>query len=172
MNKNELKQLITNFKNYKKAIILIAVALTGMLLIMLSETGNKEAEKCTDNIHAAVSESELSKEVETFIENIKGAGKTRVMLTFEALEETVYAVDRDEDSASDGRHNIKDKYVIIDGGSKEEGLKLKVVSPKVRGVAVVCEGGDNPLIKGQIISAVSALFDISSNKISVAVMAD
>lgn len=172
MNKDEFKQLISKLKNDKKAIIIIAVALSGMLLIMLSETGDKDTDKYTENTQITVSERELADEVESFIENINGAGKTRVILTFEALEETVYAVDRDEDLAADGRYNVKDKYVIVDSGNKEEGLKLKVVSPKVRGVAVVCEGGDNPLIKGQIISAVSALFDISSNRISVAVMAD
>ena len=63
------------------------------------------------------------------------------------------------------------EYKIIDGNNNEEGLPLKVILPEIKGIAIVCTGGENPVVKEQIISSLSALFNISSNRISVAVMA-
>lgn len=174
MNTEQLNRLIINIKSDKKIVFTIAVGLVGILLIMLSGSGNANdnAEKALTGEHMILSERELAGDVEDFIENIKGAGKTKVILSFEAFEETVYAVDKDENISSDGEADFSGQYVIVDNGSKEDGLKLKILSPKIRGVAVTCKGGSSPVIKEQIISAVSALFDISTNRISVAEMAD
>lgn len=174
MNADELKNLISKIKKDKKTMFIIGIALVGMLLILLSGTGQESGTdpKIKYEEQGKITENELALEVESFLENIKGAGKTKVILTFETYEETVYAYDKDEKHTSDGTKDYSDEYVIIDSGDAEAGLKLKILSPKIRGVAVICEGGDNPIIKEQITSALSALFDISSNNISVAVMAD
>jgi len=42
--------------------------------------------------------------------------------------------------------------------------------PKVKGVAVVCEGGDIPSVKQQINEIVTSVFDIPSTKVSIAKM--
>ena len=73
---------------------------------------------------------------------------------------------------ANGNSDVENKYVIIDNDKGEGGMQLKIISPKIRGVAVLCKGGDNPIVKEQIITAISALFDISTNKISVATMAN
>mgnify|MGYP000724289646 CR=1 FL=1 len=44
---------------------------------------------------------------------------------------------------------------------------LKEIYPKVKGVIVVAQGGDNVEIKNQIISAVMSLLDLDANKIEV-----
>lgn len=93
------------------------------------------------------------------------------MITYESYEETVYAYDKNENTDAQGEREFRSEYIVLDSGDKEDGMKVKVLLPEVRGVAVVCQGGGNPIIKEQIITAISALFNISSNKISVAVMA-
>ena len=55
--------------------------------------------------------------------------------------------------------------------SPEEPLVLKTKEAKIRGVLVVCEGGENPLVCEKVLEAVCALLDIPSNKVSVAKMA-
>ena len=116
-------------------------------------------------------ETELSDRLEKLLEAIDGAGKVKVMITFNTYSETVYAENSEENIGADGETDTSDEYIIIDGEDGETGLRLKIISPEIKGVAVICQGGNNPVIKEQIISVVSALFDISSNKISVAVMA-
>ncbi len=173
MNTESIRDILTKLKSDKKTMTVLIIAVAGMLLIMLSETGEKDnKDKATDNSSQYImSENELCEELETLIENINGAGKTKVMITFEASAETVYAADVQEKTTKDGEKDTNREYIIIDSSGGETGMKLKIISPQVKGVAVVCRGAKNPVIKEQIISAVSALFDISSNKISVAEMA-
>ena len=45
---------------------------------------------------------------------------------------------------------------------------IKEIYPEIRGIAVVCDGGNNPVIKEQLVSILSALFGINTNRISVA----
>lgn len=172
MNTEELKKMISKLKSDKKLLVVLILGFTGMLLVMLSGTESEaDAQSSVKNANSIVSEKQLADEVEKFVSNIKNAGKSKVVLTFESYEETVYALNSDEKTQKDGSYNQNREYVIIDSGNTETGLELKIKSPKIRGVAVLCEGGDNPIVKEQIISAISVLFDISSNKVSVAVMA-
>lgn len=173
MNKEEFSKIILKIKSDKKAMFIILIGFAGMLLIMLSGSDNENKYETTlDNQQIILSERELSYDVENFIENIDGAGRSKVILTFESYEETVYAYDQNESYNHNGESDVENKYVIIDNGEGEGGLKLKILSPKIRGVAVLCKGGDNPVVKERIIMALAALFDISTNKISVATMAN
>ena len=61
--------------------------------------------------------------------------------------------------------------MIIDGENGEEPIVIKTVGAKIRGVFVVCEGGDDPVIKEKIIKALCALLDIQSNQVSVTKLA-
>ena len=173
MNTDELKNFIEKIKGDKKTMLILSIGIIGMLLIMFSGTHVESSDKMnTDNSPTILTERELAYDVEKFISNIHGAGKTKVILTFESYEEMVYATDIDEKIDANGKNDAQIEYVIIDSDDGEDGLKLKILSPKIRGVAVLCAGGDNPVIKEQIITALSALFDISSNNISVAPMAN
>ncbi len=173
MNIEGIREILAKVKGDKKTMAVLIVALAGMLLIMLSETGENDNKDNTsdNNSQYVMSENELCQELENLIENINGAGKAKVMITFEASAETVYAADSQEKTTKDGEKDINSEYIIIDSSGGETGMKLKIISPEVKGVAVVCRGAKNSVIKEQIISLVSALFDISSNKISVAEMA-
>ena len=105
----------------------------------------------------------IQEEVEAVIESIKGAGEAKVFITYESNTENVYAINIDEKTDGTDLH-YKSEYIITD---EEQGLIIKVIYPKVRGVAVICEGGNDPLVKEKIYSVISALFDISTSRISV-----
>ena len=46
-------------------------------------------------------------------------------------------------------------------------MLISVKAPQVRGVIVVCDGGDNIAVKEKVINAVSGVFGISTTRISV-----
>ena len=41
------------------------------------------------------------------------------------------------------------------------------LEPRVKGVVVVCEGGDRPEVVGKVVDAVTVALDISSARVSV-----
>lgn len=172
MNTDELKNLFERLKKDKKAMIILIIGLTGMLLIMFSGTGNDDKkQKISDEESNIYSEYELSLKIEELIESIEGAGKCKAMISYICYEETVYARNENESRRENSEKNYSGEYIIIDTGDKETGLVIKTVLPEIKGIAVVCTGGDNPIVRERIISTLSALFNISSNRISVAAMA-
>ena len=127
---------------------------------------------------AAYSTEDYINDLETrlisIVSSIEGAGETKVMLTLESGSEEVYLHDYDygENIDSSGKNIVerKDEYVIIDGESGEKGIVVKVAEPKIRGVAVVCKGGDSDVVSVRITETVTALLDIPANRVSVAKM--
>jgi len=161
----KLSVLTDKIMKDKKALFIVAIAIVGMLLILFSGGSKTETE-----IAKGEYESEFSKDYEEklqrLISKIEGVGKVSVMITYESGEENVFASDKEE-SFRNGEQKIKNDYIIVDGDKGETGLKIKSVYPEIKGVAVVCSGASDPVIKERIISVVSALFDISTKNISV-----
>ena len=112
----------------------------------------------------------LENKIQSYIEKIDGAGKTEVIITLSETTEYIYATDdkdvRKNNSNSDDATIEKD-YVIIENNNNDVGLLIKTIEPKVRGVAVSCEGGDNAKVQQQIFSTIEALLDISTSNISI-----
>lgn len=173
MNSEYFKDIFSKLKKDKKSMVIVILGLMGVLLILLSEIGDDKSDKTAElNITTQITdETDMTAQLQKLIENIDGAGKTKVMLTFESYSESVYASDIHKSENADGDIDYSSEYIVVDSGTSQEGLLIKMTTPKIRGVAVVCQGGSNPVVKQQIVSAVSALFNISSNKISVAAMA-
>lgn len=84
---------------------------------------------------------QLEEELLFVVSNIQGVGQAKVFLTMDNNGENVY----------------------LDNSDK----KTKSITPQVRGVVVVCDGGDDPLIVARVMSAVTRSLDISSNKVCV-----
>lgn len=168
------KAAVEKIKNNKKIFLILIVGLAGILLITLDSFDTKRSDDMetyqepTQKVDFDVYEEKL----EAFLENINGVSGVDVMLTFDSSAESVYAVDSEQSESNADENKLERKYkyehIIVKNGSQENGLKQREIYPKVRGVAVICVGGNNPIIKEQIVSAVSALFDINSNQISVA----
>lgn len=157
---------VINSKNRNK--IIIAVGFVGILLILLSEFSfgsNNSDIKTTDNDYAAYANS-LNDELTQLLSSIDGVGECRVMITLRNTKESVYAKNIDS-SSSDSSKSQSDEYVIYDSQNGDSPILLKENFPDIEGVAIVCSGGDNVAVKEKVIKCVSALFNISSNRISV-----
>lgn len=157
----------------KKILVLSVLVLIAIVFLVISEFAAK-SEKKTD-IETSENTAEYAERIEEkltrLISSVDGAGEAVVMITLDTGEENVYAreIKTDEESNGDKSSNKYEyEYIVIrNGASTEDGMLLKVIEPAIRGVAIVCDGGDNAAVRENIINTVSAVLDIKTNKISV-----
>lgn len=167
-------QKLNVIKNNKKLSLIVIAGFTAIFLIFISELDFSKKEKTDIEISKEMSTVEycvyLEEKVTEIIESIDGAGKTKVMITLSETTEYIYATnDKDtrKNSTTNDDTTSENDYVIIEKDNNDAGLLIKTIEPKVRGIAVVCEGGDNSTVQNQIYSAVSAVLNISSSRISI-----
>ena len=55
----------------------------------------------------------------------------------------------------------------MDTGDGKEGLLVTEIQPTVRGVVVVCDGGDRDDVRERVIQAVAVALDVSSKRVCV-----
>ena len=155
----------------KKIKIFTLIGIIGILLILLSEllpsSGSKPRSTPADTDYN-YSEYILSLEEQTeaLISAIDGAGRCKVMITLKDTNESVYAKNSEENK-SDSSYSKKYEYVLYDGQDGETPVLIKQYFPAVQGVAIVCDGADNKVVRESIINSVSSLYNISVSKISV-----
>ena len=90
----------------------------------------------------------MEERIEALCEELSGVREAHVLLTLESGVEYVYA----------------------DGGAwdRESPLLLQEISPQIRGVAVICTGGDDSAVRLTITELLSAALGIPSSRIRVA----
>ncbi len=172
MNKEQISNVADRLRKDKKMQIIISALVIGIILIVISSFGGRDEKKqeIPSEIQENFNESEYTKALENKLEEmislINGAGETKVIVTLECDYETVYA--KDGSFAKDDNSTDEDsEYIIIDSADTQGGLVLKTVTPKIRGVAVVCSGGDSLYVRSAVTELLSAVLDVSSNRISV-----
>lgn len=151
------------------AAILVFVGALGLFL-MISGGGSKSTayqEMDQPDNTSILYTAELESKLTAAIESIEGAGRTRISITLESGEETIYA--SDERTEGENRANEK-KHVLMNAQNGQQPLIEKVWEPEIRGIAVVCQGANNLAVKSQIIETVSVLTGVSTNRISIAKM--
>lgn len=138
----ELKELLRNEKSLK--IILIA----GLFLIIIIAFSGFSSDKMEKNDkiffdynRQSEYEQALEKKLSSVLSEINGIGNIDIMITLDTSEEN--------------RFDDKEDELVC------------VRTPSVRGVIVVCDGGDNIIIREKVISAVSGAFGISTTRVSV-----
>ena len=160
----------------KKRMLAVALLLTGAAALVFSEMSSDEAPAepvATTALTNSTDDyvSNLENRLVSIISSIEGAGETKVMITLESGSEEIYLHDFDygENIDPSGKNTFerKDEYVIIDGETGEKGIVVKIAEPEIRGVAVVCKGGDSDAVRVRITETVMALLDIGSTCVSV-----
>ncbi|MEG0545889.1 MAG: hypothetical protein RR552_01750 [Oscillospiraceae bacterium] len=169
------KKMLENIKSQKRLFIIVILGVIAITLIVLSEIFPKENAKTIneEKISTKVSEStydeKIQKTLKEIIENIDGAGKTKVMVTLQSSSENYYAKNNKSENKKNGEtsENKSEESFVIDKSSELKGIIIKTDEPKVRGVVVVCEGGENPKVKSNVTIAVSAALGLGTNNICV-----
>lgn len=167
---NKIKDYIARSKIFgDKKKIIIVIGFVGILLILLSElVPSASSNTSTKSTQTDYDEYVTSLENKTadLISSIDGVGRCKVMITLEQSDENVFAKNTDESNSS-GSYSKKSEYVLYEDNNNDTPILVKQYFPKVKGVAVVCTGGDDVVIREKIISSISSLFGISGTKISV-----
>ena len=135
-------EFIPSIKRYavknKKSIFFVMLLILGILLLAFSSSSDGYTEN-TDDDGLEAYKARLEDELSELCSSVSGVGKCRVTVTFENGESRVYK----------GSSLIETK------------------PPKVLGVTVVCKGADSDKVREEIVSMMSALFDIGTNRIAV-----
>ena len=154
---NKINEFISKLKKGGNIKIVVFMGLAGILLIMFSElffsNDNKQKENSikSENISGNYENyaHDMENQLKRILEKIDGVGKVDVMVTVVGTEEYIYAEEEK-----------------IKTGEKQALLK-KIVSPEISGVVIICEGGDSNIIKERVYNTISAVLNISSQKIYV-----
>ncbi len=176
-----MNNIILRYKDkLKNPKTLIVIGLLGILLIFISSLGGDKKEAVTTGLDMGISSEEyreqLEKDVKEIVTKITGSKSSTVIVTLESGMRYKYA-DIKEGSSEDKSENdltlssseTKQNYITVktaDGG--EEALLVTTQMPEVRGVAIVCLGGDNELIAQKIENTVTAALNITSQRVSIA----
>lgn len=162
-------------------LILFCAAL-GIVLVLLSYTLEGEPQQGSPDsgirTGTPVLEQELEQRLAGIVSRIDGAGCTTVMVTMDNTGEYVYAKDttvRTDTSTAQENGRISGStsdssetaHIIIDGRDGDQPLVEKQIEPKVRGVIVLCEGADDPVVESRVTEAVKTALGISSSRICV-----
>lgn len=108
-----------------------------------------------------------AEELEQILGQIAGVGKVKVLLTEAAGAETVYQSDADRTDSGDSQQEQMKTVIITDSGRAQEGLVRTITPPVYLGAIIVCQGGDSPTVRLNIVEAVSNVTGIGSDRITV-----
>lgn len=142
----------------------VLVMVVGILLLMLPTGTKKEAivPMPTDQDQQV---AELEQRLSDTLSKVQGAGNTDVILTIEDNGRRILAQNIDRNGA-DGTSDV----VTVSGSDRgEDVVELQNISPNFRGALIVSQGGDDPVVQLRLISAVSVLTGLGSDKISICV---
>lgn len=174
------------FENDLYRKIIIGACLVGIALIFISGflKNNTQPSKTAASSQAAVPADQYAAQIENslvgIVTQIQGAGSARVLVTLERNTEYVYATEEkstnqntEDKTGSETTKNAQNgstekKYIIVkDADGSQKALPVTEVQPIIKGVVVVCDGGDNPAVQQNIINAVTTALDITSVRVCV-----
>jgi len=144
----EIKRVSALLGSDRAVKIIVAAGFAVIVIILLSDffsfggADKKEAETADEiRLDAARYAEQLERQLIGILSQIQGVGRVKVMITLENLDENVY--------------------------SERQSSVLTVKMPKVRGAAIVCEGGENIFIKQKVVETVSKVLGISTARVCV-----
>lgn len=163
--------------------LLATMGILGILLILLSEAGGKGQNELPVS-YSQTAENEtyiqtMELKLTDLVENVSGAGKAHVMVTLEQGTQYVYASESkkavDETQSRDGeesskvqqKDNSEKKIVVLEENGISRPLVETSKEPQVKGVVVVCEGGNSSAVQQRVTEVLTTVLGIGSNQVCV-----
>lgn len=171
-----LKKILKAIKS-PKGITIVGIA--GIVLIFLSSVLPKSSSKnsIAENEEIATDEycASLQKSVSRIVTGLTGDKNPTVVITLESGVRYTYADAGESDtssssggSATESRESTKRSYVTVkDSDGSEKPLVVTQIMPQIRGVAVICDKGDDTATAEKIKNAVTAALDITSKRVYI-----
>ena len=160
------KNTIIPISQKKKLTWLALLALLGIVLMLFSKCGEDKAGEPVASepsaLDPALYAEQIEEKVEALCNKIDGVNSAHAVVTLKGGYRAIYATD-----AQYGSSVNKSETVLIGSGSSEKALLIGYENPEIAGIGIVCSGGDDAYVRAEIISMISAAFDLGSNKIFV-----
>lgn len=165
-----------DFKMNDRNIKLVTIFLVFLILfIFISNFFDDDNEEIPAIVTDTDTLSDYREGLETDILNMlslmQGVGSAEVIITLENGVENIYVTEENltSDLSFDTKRTTTQTSTLLveDINGRKQALIKMVIEPKIRGVVVVCDGGDNILIVARVTEAIKALLNISSTKIYV-----
>lgn len=174
---------IKKIKHFEVILIVLFVAV--ILFIWFVDFGedNSSKQQTIATQSGTSSLSKYTKELENrlcdVLSQIDGAGKVRVMITFDGDSEVILATTTDEKStintttSQGGTKNdsqtktVSSEPVLITENGKTNPIVLMEIMPQIKGVIVVAEGANNVRVKLDLLKAVQALLKVNSGQVEI-----
>ena len=196
MNLDSLKKHLRERENEKPFLMkLLLLFCIGAVFLMASTFFDRpEAEGRPESFGAAETahtppaasepdqERELERRLAAVLSLVQGAGRVEVMLTFSGSREIILAEDtttgeslvRETDSAGGSRENhslSKDMRTILvqSPGGGQEPIILREIVPRVEGVIIVAEGGDDVFVREALTRAAGTVLGVDIHRVQVLV---
>jgi len=192
---NPLRKLAES-KDKKIVIYLVMLVAAGVLLMMWGRSDRNEApiletelalppesmESTPPPVHHRA-ERALEEELEEFLSLVAGAGRVRVMISALGDRETIFAVDSTENRShiieEDAQGGTRDQrqystqeqtVIITDRNGIDQPLVLREISPRVEGIVIIAEGGDDPFVRDALTRAAMAVLGVEAHRVQVLAM--
>lgn len=157
-----------------KGIEWIIVGIACLLLFLIYFSNFSSTDKDKTSIEKTYSAQEYASQIEdklsSVLSNVEGAGKVSVIVTLKSGYEFVYATNKEEKTnTTSGATNstqtvtITEKPIIV----SNQPIILMEILPKVNGILVVAKGANNVKVKLNLLKAVQAVIDVSSENIEI-----
>ena len=134
-----LKKWMERLKGEKGLYLIVVLGLAGMGLILLSQFWPAGGDTSSANADVTYA-SELEERLTALVAGVEGVGECRVMITLESGTEYVYTT---------------------------QTMLVTEVLPKVRGVVVVCDGGDDQTVCDRVTEVITTALNIPKRRVCV-----
>ncbi len=173
---NQIGKYIEILKKPKSLIILGVVGILFIFLSTLSVDSKKESKTDTPEISVEQYREALESDVKKIVKGITGDKRATVVITLESGISYQYAdttegstADKTDKNATTSSSESKQGYITVKNkDGSEQALLVTAKMPEVRGVAIVCEGGDNEALAEKIQNTVTAVLNITSKRVYIA----
>lgn len=162
----KLSGLVTKLGNggWRRLVIIVGIAAIALLFLStLTPRSEPQAETLTAEDTAKL-ERELEQRLCELLSGIEGVTSPKVMVTLDRTSERVFAEESKVRSGS-GENSTETSLAL--SGSGKEALETSVILPRVRGVAVVCGGADDVLIREKVVNTAARVLDIKITQVYV-----
>ncbi len=187
-NVEEIKNKFSGiFIKNKKNILILLVGILGLFFIFISSDKKSDSENIKNvdsksNIDTSTENyvKNLEEKVRSILEKVEGVGQANVMISLNNGIEYVYAgeekknSDKTEDIGQNDSVKVKksdnyeQKLILVDGpNGKRQPLVKTMIEPSIKGVLVVCTGGEDISVQDRVVEALTTVLGISSNKVSI-----
>ena len=161
----------------KKIFFFVLFGFIGILLLTFSNSYSSNAKvsdkECSFQTKASDSVEyvqNLESHLEKILNETEGVGRCKVFLTLESSDEKIYAKDQKSNAKQkeDTYEQITDsKFVRPDRQSGKEGVIVKINAPKIKGVLIVCDGGNNAELIQKLTLSIAGTLGVSPNAIHI-----